>query len=99
MSLTEKIGAGVIVAGIGGVAVMFGASVGAAFGALGGQILDWIPYLNSAIPEGIAYLGNAVSDTDTTQDTLRHLEGNLDKVGAAMGFVGGYLKSHTTVKR
>ncbi|HLC97962.1 MAG TPA: hypothetical protein VJC21_04240 [Candidatus Nanoarchaeia archaeon] len=98
MSLTEKIGTGVIVGGVAGVVVVVGASVGAAFGALGGQVLDWIPYLNTAIPEGIAYLGNAVSDTDTTQDTLRYLEGNLDKVGAVMGFVGGYLKSSTTVK-
>ncbi|MBI1969029.1 hypothetical protein HYS49_03905 [Candidatus Woesearchaeota archaeon] len=99
MSLTEKIGTGVIVAGVSGVVVMLGASVGAAFGALGGQILDWVPYLNHAIPEGLAYLGNAVSDTDTTQDTLRYLDGNLDKVGAVLGFVGVYIRSNMTVKK
>lgn len=68
-------------------------TVGAGVGAITGEILDHLPYLRHAIPEGIAYLGNAFTDQDTIQKAKQCLDGNLDKVGAAVGFIGGYLRS------
>ena len=94
MNLTGKIGLGTLSAlGIGSAVIFIGSTVGAGFGALGGEILDHIPYLNQAIPKGVAYLGNAFSDSDTTQQVMDYLNGNLDKVGACMGFLGGFVKS------
>ena len=66
---------------------------GAVVGSAIGECLDHIPYLNYAIPQGIAYLGNAFSDQNTVKDTVQYLYGNLDKVGAAVGFIGGYIRS------
>ena len=93
MSLTEKLGTGVLVGGIGAAVVVVASVAGAGFGAIGGEILDHVPYLNHAIPEGIAYIGNAFSDQDTVKNAKEYLQGNLDKVGAAMGFLGGYVKA------
>lgn len=89
------IGAGGIVAGT----ILSATTAGTAIGALGGQILDWVPYVNKAIPKGIAYLGNAFSEGDTTEQTLKYLYGNLDKVGACMGFLGGFIRSTITFKK
>ena len=98
MSLTEKLGTGALVGGIGTAVVIFASVAGAGFGAIGGEILDHMPYLNHAIPEGIAYLGNAFSDQDTVEEATQYLQGNLDKVGAAMGFLGGYVRTTVSAK-
>jgi hypothetical protein len=103
MSLTDKIiigsvGVGTALVGgivVGGVMIIY-SGLGAAMGAIGGEILDWIPYLNRAIPKGIAYVGNAFSDQDNTKQTIEYLQGNLDKVGAVAGFLGGFVRSTTS---
>lgn len=78
-------------AGVAAALVALQASAGAAFGAIAGQIIDWVPYFNQAIPEGIAYVGNALIGQDTAS-TIECLQGNLDKVGAAAGFLGGFVR-------
>jgi len=83
-------------AGIAG-AVVVSSTAGAAVGSLCGEILDHIPYLNRAIPEGLYYLANYINP-DAAEYAKTDLEGNLDKVGAAMGFIGGFYKSRTIVK-
>ena len=94
-SLMTVLGVTVVGAGV----LVIGSTLGAGIGAVCGQILDWVPYLNHAIPEGVAYLGNAFGDTDNTREVIGTLEGNLDKVGAGMGFVGGFLKSSVSYKK
>ena len=98
MSLTEKIGTGVLASTIGTGVVVLVATTGAGFGALGGQILDMCPYFNHAIPEGIAYLGNAFTEQDTVEKATKGLRGNLDKIGAVAGFLGGYFRVNISTK-
>jgi len=57
-----------------------------AIGGLGGEIIDNLPYLSEAIPEGIERL-RRILDGD---HKYFYLEGNLDKIGAVVGFVSGY---------
>ncbi len=71
--------------------------MGSAIGGLSGEILDHIPYLNTAIPEGFAYLGNVFTDQNTIEEATKYLTGNLDKVGAGLGFSGAYFRSRTRV--
>ena len=68
---------------------LYGTGIAIAAGAITGEVLDWIPYISNAIPQGIAYVGNAFTDTDSTQRTVELLSGNLDKVGAATGMLRG----------
>jgi hypothetical protein len=73
------------------------ATVGSAtVGAICGEVLDYVPYLSSAIPEGIEYLARFVNP-ETTQEVRVTLQGNLDKVGAAAGFVGGFFRTNHTI--
>ncbi len=98
MSLTEKIGMATIV-GAGGAAILIVASAaGATLGALAGEILDNVPYIRHAIPEGMCYLANFINP-DTAEKAKNAMYGNLDKVGAAVGFLSPYLKSSTKVTK
>jgi hypothetical protein len=78
--------------------IILGASVGSAVGAIGGEILDHIPYLKKAIPDGIGYLTNYINP-DATVNAQAALYGNLDKIGAAMGFIGGFYRSSISYKK
>ncbi|MEN9626145.1 MAG: hypothetical protein RL557_473 [archaeon] len=60
-----------------------------AIGCMGGEIIDWIPYVNEIIPYAIASIGNAFTDTDTTHNTKSYLIENVDKVGTLAGFIAG----------
>ncbi len=93
----ETITIGAIGIGVGAALMAAHASAGAAFGAIAGQILDWMPYFNHAIPEGIAYVGNAIFGQDAAP-TIEYLQGNLDKVGAAAGFLGGFVRAKQSNK-
>lgn len=67
-----------------------GALGGAAIvGGLAGQICDILPYINHAIPEGIGYVAGYFTDADKVKAATEALDGNLDKVGAAIGFYTG----------
>jgi hypothetical protein len=61
-------------------------------GACAGQMCDMLPYVNHAIPEAISHIGNAFTDGDTVRSAASYLEGNLDKIGAAAGFLGALRK-------
>lgn len=74
-------------------------TAGAFIGGMAGQFCDLAPYLNHAIPEGIAYIGNAFTEGDSTRETINYLTGNLDKVGAVAGFFGVYFKSALSNKK
>jgi len=82
---------------VGGV-IIIGAIIGSVIGALCGEILDHVPYLNNAIPEGLGYLGSCISG-ENTETEVEALKGNLDKLGAALGFIGGFFKSTFEVSK
>ena len=63
---------------LGGI-VGLGVTVGLA--ALAGEVMDHIPYISTAVPEAIRGLTNS-----------EYFYGNLDKLGATLGFVGKYIK-------
>jgi len=95
-----KVTGGAVLVGAGATAVAFVAATGGALmGGLAGQICDIIPYVNHAIPEGIAYVGNCFTEGDTAKEATQYLQGNIDKLGAAAGFVGGYFKSTLSTKK
>jgi hypothetical protein len=68
---------GAVVAG----ATLLYAAGGAIIGAICGEILDHLPYLNTAI-----------SDTLNTIFHTNYFTGNLDKLGATLGFISGFFK-------
>jgi hypothetical protein len=72
---------GISLVGVGAALVILSAAEGAVFGALFGEILDHTPYLNTAISGTL----NTIFQTDYFTD-------NLDKVGATLGFVGGFFR-------
>lgn len=93
---------GYTVLGVGGVAAVGGVIVGGtvlgtAAGAGMGEIIDHVPYFNRAIPNGIGYIANYFNP-EAARTGRELLYGNLDKLGAALGFVGGFLKTSTSVK-
>ena len=55
-----------------------------AVGAFMGEILDHIPYFNTAIPKAIEELTRS-----------SYFYGNLDKLGAALGFIGSFFRAYT----
>lgn len=60
-------------------------------GGLSGELCDWTPYLNHAIPEGFNYFSQLVNqDIDIYR--------NLDKIGALVGFLYG-LKPKLSIKK
>lgn len=69
--------------------------IGCGIGALCGEVLDHTPYFKKAIPEGIAYLTGYINP-EASEKSKVLLQGNLDKVGAALGFIGGFFKSSYT---
>jgi len=80
--------AGGTLVGLGGVAVLIGAAGSAALGALAGEIVDHIPYLNYAIPKTLEEIFKT-----------NYFYGNLDKLGATLGFIGGFFKSYIRVEK
>lgn len=56
-----------------------GISIGIA--ALAGEVMDHVPYVSKAVPEAIKGLTNS-----------EYFYGNLDKLGAVLGFVGYYFR-------
>ncbi|MCC5993978.1 MAG: hypothetical protein LM587_00030 [Candidatus Aenigmarchaeota archaeon] len=79
----KYVGTGIVLVAIGAGLVFLNATLGAFVGALFGEILDHIPYLNTAI-----------SDTLNTMFHTNYFTGNLDKVGATLGFVAGFFKGY-----
>jgi hypothetical protein len=77
----EDVAAGVTIGAIAVGATLLYAAGGAIIGAICGEILDHLPYLNTAI-----------SDTLNTIFHTNYFTGNLDKLGATLGFIGGFLK-------
>jgi hypothetical protein len=53
-----------------------------------GEAMDHVPYINTAVPEAI----NQIAKTE-------YFHGNLDKLGAALGFLGCYLRRATETKK
>jgi hypothetical protein len=80
---SKDVGTGIVLVAIGAGLVFLNATLGAFVGALFGEILDHIPYLNTAI-----------SDTLNTVFHTNYFTGNLDKVGATLGFVAGFFKGY-----
>ena len=91
------LGTGVGVAGVVGVGglTVAGTVLGTGIGAGMGEILDHVPYFNHAIPDGVGYIANYFNP-ETAQRGRELLYGNLDKLGAALGFIGGFLKTSTS---
>ncbi len=88
------VGATTLAAGV----IITGAAIGSITGSFVGEVLDHLPYLKHAIPEGLSYLANYINPEAAKQAKIA-LEGNLDKVGAAMGFIGGFYKSIVSYKK
>ncbi len=90
--IAKGIGVGTIaLVGTSAVALLYG-TAGSFMGALAGQICDVVPYVKHAIPEGIGYIAQYISDAETAKHATQALYGNLDKVGAALGFTGGFIR-------
>lgn len=100
--MSMKILIGLIVAtfvgAVTGMLALILAAFGAIYGAIGGEILDHLPYLKHAIPNGFYYLANYISP-DAAEKAKIALQGNLDKVGAVMGFLGGFFKASLSCKK
>jgi len=60
---------------------IIGLGVGVGIAAFIGEAMDHVPYISTAVPEALKGLTN--SD---------YFHGNLDKLGAALGFFGYYLR-------
>jgi len=60
-------------------AIGLGVAIGAA--ALVGEAMDHIPYISTAVPEAIEQIIRS-----------EYFHGNLDKLGAVLGFIGHYLR-------
>jgi hypothetical protein len=58
--------------------------------ALIGETMDQLPYFHSAIPSGIDLAINLFHNVDIKDN----LHGNLDKLGAGIGFIGTMAKSY-----
>lgn len=83
----DEAGEGAIVAGVIGtaiVATLITPILYAGFGALFGEILDHVPYFDKAVPQGI----DSMMPGDQSM-----LAGNIDKMGAALGFGGSFFRS------
>jgi hypothetical protein len=50
-----------------------------------GELFDNMPYFRQAIPKGIELIADSLSSHES--HISEHLSGNLDKVGASIGFV------------
>ncbi len=59
---------------------ILGLGITVTFAALAGEVMDHVPYISTAVPEAIKGLTNS-----------GYFYGNLDKLGAALGFIGYYL--------
>lgn len=81
-----------VIAASSGFLVLMLSAYGAICGAIGGEILDHLPYLKHAIPSGFYYLANYISP-ESAEHAKAALYGNLDKVGAVFGFIGGFFKA------
>ncbi|MEM4461086.1 MAG: hypothetical protein QXY70_03040 [Nanopusillaceae archaeon] len=79
--VAKGIGVGLAVIGTVAGAVAVYAVGGALIGAVFGEILDHVPYL-----------GPAIQDTLNTIFHTNYFTGNLDKVGATLGFIGGFFR-------
>ena len=79
----KDVGTGIALVGLGAGFIFLSATLGALIGALFGEILDHTPYLNTAISETL----NTIFHTD-------YFTGNLDKLGATLGFFSGFFKSY-----
>jgi len=79
----KDVGTGIALVGLGAGFIFLSATLGALIGALFGEILDHTPYLNTAI-----------SETLNTMFHTNYFTGNLDKLGATLGFIGGFFKSY-----
>jgi hypothetical protein len=79
----EDVGTRLALVAIGAGLVLLNVTLGAFVGALFGEIIDHIPYLNTAI-----------SDTLNVMFHTNYFTGNLDKVGATLGFVAGFFKGY-----
>ncbi len=77
--------------------IIVGSIVGTAGGALMGEVLDHVPYFKHAIPDGIFYVANYF-DPEHARQAREVLYGNLDKLGATLGFIGGFARSSVKVK-
>jgi len=62
-------------------AIIAGLGITVGVAALAGEAMDHVPYISTAVPEAIKGLTNS-----------EYFYGNLDKLGAALGFIGHYLK-------
>jgi hypothetical protein len=79
----EDVGTGIALVGLSAGLIILSATLDALIGALFGEILDHTPYLNTAISETL----NTIFHTN-------YFTGNLDKLGATLGFVSGFFKSY-----
>jgi CTP-dependent riboflavin kinase len=84
---SEEVYAGIALVGLGAGLIFLSATLGALIGALFGEILDHTPYLNTAI-----------SETLNTMFHTNYFTGNLDKLGATIGFVGGFFKDYLKIR-
>ena len=71
---------------------------GALLGGLTGEICDNTPYIYSAIPEGIGNLARYFVDSKYVTEATSYMTGNLDKLGAAFGFIGGFFGNRLRCK-
>jgi hypothetical protein len=79
----KDVATGIALVGVGAGLIFLSATLGALIGALFGEILDHTPYLNTAISETL----NVIFQTN-------YFNGNLDKLGATLGFVSGFFKNY-----
>ena len=98
-SIGDKIATGTVYGAVGigvgalGAAIVVGGTIlGTATGAGIGEVIDHVPYLSRAIPDGIS-LTASYFNSEAAQASKDYLDGNLDKLGASLGFVGTFIYS------
>lgn len=64
-------------------------ALGTLCGAIGGELVDQIPYFSHIVPEWTGHLIGIFTSEDTGLKFSEMFVGNLDKIGAVLGFFGG----------
>lgn len=76
--------------GVGLVGKIISVGLASATCALAGEVVDHLPYLSTAVPQGLEFMANMFYDAHIAEK----LTGNMDKLGAGLGFFGSVAGSY-----